>query len=766
MRQGTRSAVLLVSLSVLMLPAVAAPEAGLWRDVPGAPAVVPGGGAPLPGRYRLVALDEDLLAERLAAAPMEGTGEPGTTLDLPLPGGGFGRFRVEESPILAPALGARYPEIRTFAGRGIDDPAATLRADRSPAGFHAIVLSSAGTLYVDPLRGGAPGEHISYWKRDARSPREGAYPCPVEGEPVATEAAIEASSGKLLRTYRLAVAATGEYTAFHGGTVPLALAAVTTAINRVNAVYERDVAIRMELVADNDQILYTNPNTDPYTNNNGFVMLSQNQGNLDSVIGSANYDIGHVFSTGGGGIAGLGVACGSGKAQGVTGLPAPIGDPFYIDYVAHEMGHQWGAAHTFNGNAGSCSGNRSPSSAYEPGSASTIMGYAGICGSQDLQDHSDDYFHVRSFDQIVIYTVDGTGNSCAAQTVTGNLPPVVDAGPDHVIPLGTPFVLCGSAVDVEDQAALTYAWEQYNLGPAGPPGAPSGDAPIFRSFLPTSSPCRTFPQLSDLQENVQTIGELLPSYGRTLTFRLTVRDNRPGGGGADHDTADVVVDAGSGPFQVTAPNTATAWVSGTDELVTWDVANTDLPPVDCPTVDILLSTDRGASFPEVLAADTPNDGSETVTVPGVTTDLARVRVACSDGIFFDISDEDFAVGEPPPPPAGAVPDGMFIPGAQLLVEPAGGGDITLSWGSSCRGDDGDYAIYEGALGDFTSHTPRTCSTGDVLTETLTPASGSAYYLVVPRSASREGGYGFDGDGLSRPPSPAACAPQLVGVCDL
>jgi hypothetical protein len=749
-----------------MLPAVAAPEAGLWRDVPGAPAVVPGGGAPLPGRYRLVALDEDLLAERLAAAPMEGTGEPGTTLDLPLPGGGFGRFRVEESPILAPALGARYPEIRTFAGRGIDDPAATLRADRSPAGFHAIVLSSAGTLYVDPLRGGAPGEHISYWKRDARSPREGAYPCPVEGEPVATEAAIEASSGKLLRTYRLAVAATGEYTAFHGGTVPLALAAVTTAINRVNAVYERDVAIRMELVADNDQILYTNPNTDPYTNNNGFVMLSQNQGNLDSVIGSANYDIGHVFSTGGGGIAGLGVACGSGKAQGVTGLPAPIGDPFYIDYVAHEMGHQWGAAHTFNGNAGSCSGNRSPSSAYEPGSASTIMGYAGICGSQDLQDHSDDYFHVRSFDQIVIYTVDGTGNSCAAQTVTGNLPPVVDAGPDHVIPLGTPFVLCGSAVDVEDQAALTYAWEQYNLGPAGPPGAPSGDAPIFRSFLPTSSPCRTFPQLSDLQENVQTIGELLPSYGRTLTFRLTVRDNRPGGGGADHDTADVVVDAGSGPFQVTAPNTATAWVSGTDELVTWDVANTDLPPVDCPTVDILLSTDRGASFPEVLAADTPNDGSETVTVPGVTTDLARVRVACSDGIFFDISDEDFAVGEPPPPPAGAVPDGMFIPGAQLLVEPAGGGDITLSWGSSCRGDDGDYAIYEGALGDFTSHTPRTCSTGDVLTETLTPASGSAYYLVVPRSASREGGYGFDGDGLSRPPSPAACAPQLVGVCDL
>lgn len=766
MRQGTRSVVLLISLSMVLIPAVAAPEAGLWRDIPGGPGIATPSGAPLPDRYRLVALDDDLMAERLAAAPMEGTGEPGTILELPLPGGGFGRFRVQESPILAPALGARYPEIRTFAGRGIDDPAATLRADRSPAGFHAIVLSSAGTLYVDPLRGGATGEHISYWKRDARSPREGTYPCPVKGEPVTAEAAIEASSGKLLRTYRLAVAATGEYTAYHGGTVPLGLAAVTTAVNRVNAVYERDVAIRMELVANNDQIIYSNPNTDPYTNNNGFVMLSQNQGNLDSVIGSANYDIGHVFSTGGGGIAGLGVACGSGKAQGVTGLPAPVGDPFYIDYVAHEMGHQWGAAHTFNGNEGACNGNRSASSAYEPGSASTIMGYAGICGSQDLQNHSDDYFHVRSFDQIVIYTVDGTGNGCAAQSVTGNLPPVVDAGPDHVIPLGTPFVLCGSAVDQEDQAALTYAWEQYNLGPAGSPGAPSGDAPIFRSFLPTSSPCRTFPQLSDLQENLQTIGEVLPSYGRTLTFRLTVRDNRPGGGGADHDTANVVVDGGSGPFRVTAPDTATSWVSGTDELVTWNVANTDAPPVDCPEVDILLSADRGVTFPEVLAAGTPNDGSETVTVPAVITDLARVQVACSDGIFFDISNVDFAVGEPAPPPAGSVPDGMFIPGTQLLVEPAAGGDITLSWGVSCRNDDGDYAIYEGNLGDFTSHAPRTCSTGDVLTETLTPAPGSTYYLVVPRSASREGGYGFDGEGLSRPPSPAACAPQLVGVCDL
>jgi len=559
------------------------------------------------------------------------------------------------------------------------------------------------------------------------------------------------------------VAATGEYTQYHGGTVSAGLAAVVTAMNRVNGIYEREVAIRMVLVANNDQIIYTDPASDPYSNFDGFAMLGQNQQTVDQVIGRNNYDIGHVFSTGGGGVAYLGVACERNfKAQGVTGLPAPTGDPFYVDYVAHEMGHQWGGNHSFNGNVGSCSGgNRNASTAYEPGSGSTIMAYAGICGSQNLQAHSDAYFHTISFDEIVAYSTAGGGDACAVTTSTGNAPPAVDPGPPHTIPLGTPFTLCGSATD-PDMDPLTYAWEQFNLGPAGSPSAPSGDAPIFRSFTPTTSPCRTFPRLADLQSNTMTIGEILPSYARTLTFRLTARDNQAGGGGVDYAQVDVAVDGGSGPFRVTSPNSAVTWKVGENHDVTWDVAGTDLPPVDCPLVDVLLSGDSGATFPTVLAAGTANDGIEPITVPFPVTMNGRIMVQCADNVFFDMSDTDFQVQFALPDAAGRVPDGNLQPGAPLTVEEAGGGDITLSWSASCGSADTDFAIYEGAIGDFTSHTGVLCSTGGQTTQTLTPGGSSTYYLVVPRNTIYEGSYGFDSAGGERPAAlTGTCATQFI-----
>ena len=631
---------------------------GLWRDADEAAIDSTQERLIVPLRYRTVAVDESALELVLAAAPLEGSAQSlsiETIMTLPLPAGGCGRFRVVESPIMAPELAARYPGIKTYRAEGIDDAAASARLDRTPQGFHGMILAPGGTVYIDPYARGNTAQYVVYDKRDYAAEPPADWVCRfgelssnrgrdlTRPEPGSAGRSL-VPSGSELRTYRTAVAATGEYTEFHSLGPPTKAEgqeAIVTAMNRVNGLYERDVSLRMILVANNDDVVYTDPSSDPYLNNNGSFMLNQNQTNLDNVIGSANYDIGHVFSTGGGGIASLGVPCIDGaKARGVTGLPSPVGDPFWVDYVAHEMGHQWGANHTFNGDAGACSGgNRNASTAYEPGSGTTIMAYAGICGSQNIQPNSDDHFHGISIDEIIAYSTTSDGDPCATTTANGNTPPTVDAGPDYTIPRNTPFELCGTATD-PNHAGLTYGWEEFDLGPAGAPNSPVGDAPIFRSFTPETDGCRLFPQLSDLLTNTQTLGEILPSYARNMNFRLTVRDNRAGGGGVDSDAAVISVDGSSGPFLVTSPNTAVSWTGDDSETVSWDAAGTN---GFCATVDIRFSSDGGVTFPTTVVAATPNDGTQSIVVPNVDTSTARLEVRCSTSVFFDLSDVDFTV---------------------------------------------------------------------------------------------------------------------------
>ncbi len=669
----------------------------------------------VPTAYRTVRLDKGALVQALAAAPMEFTGDRSRNpiIYLPMPDGTPARFRFEESPVIEPGLAAKYPGLKTYRAQGIDDPSATCRFDWLPTGFHAIILSAAGTVLIDPYAQGDTSNYITYLKRDAANTAEpfecnfvdpGLPPLPPKG---VTAPAV--TSGTQLRTYRLALASTNEYTVAVGNnTIAGALAAEVLIMNRVNGVYERDLAIHMNMIANNDLITYAGDNTscggactsanDPYTNNNGSTMLGQNQTTLNNVIGSANYDIGHVFSTGGGGVAQLGVSCGSSKAQGVTGLSNPVGDAFAIDYVAHEMGHQWGALHTFNGTVSNCGGgNRSASAAYEPGSGITIMAYAGICGNQNLSDHSIDTFHVKSLEQIVAYSQTGNGNSCATITATGNTAPTVTGPGNFTIPKGTPFSLTASASDPNNDS-ITYDWEEYDLG-ASTTAVPNTDAdgqarPILRPYLPATSGTRSFPSLQYILNNANVpppttngflTGELLPAISRNMTFQIVARDNRAGGGGISTATSVVTIDGTATPFAVTAPNTAVSIPAASNYNVTWNASG------PAASVKISLSTDGGNTFPTVLAASTPNDGSELVFIPNGPTTTARIKIEAVNNIYFDISDTDFSI-------TGAAPLALLSAVSRKTHGVAGDFDVPLPLsgtpGVECRtgGGSGDYTL--------------------------------------------------------------------------
>ena len=612
----------------------------------------------IPQHYRTVTLNTGKLTSFFKTIPAEFTEaakKNKAIITLPMPDGSFTRFRLVQTSMMEPGLASQFPGIKTYGGQGIDDPYATIKIDWSERGFHAMILSPAGgSVYIDPFAQNTVINYISYYKKDLQPKK----PFIENGQPVnenvlkktLTAARPEGAQciGGTLRTYRLAVACTGEYAVAVGGasvTVAQALAAIVTTINRVNGIYENELDIRLILVNNNNKIIFTDSTKDPFTgNNNANILINESQTVIDKGIGQNNYDVGHTVSTESGGLAEVGVVCRNGsKASGITGTNPPSGDPFDVDYVSHEIGHEFGAVHTFNAATGSCNGNEDVTANAEPGSGSTIMAYAGICDpSNDLQPNSDPQFHALSFDRITDYINSGAGSSCAVKIATGNTPPVVNAGGDYTIPKSTPFVLTGSATDI-DKDSLTYSWEEINTGgPFGEWNAPQGDAPLFRSFPPVKSPVRYFPKISDILNNTTTIGELLPTYPRTLQFRLTARDNHAGSGGICYGEMSVVVNGKAGPFKVIKPDTA-AWDAGTFKIVTWDVANTNTAPVNCANVSVELSVDGGLTFPVTLLASTPNDGFEEIAVPENITALARIRVKAVNNIFFDISDKNFKI---------------------------------------------------------------------------------------------------------------------------
>lgn len=895
-------------------------------------------------------LDEPRIADVLDEAPADDPPSAATDpapIALPAPDGSTQRFALTSVEVMAPELAAEHPEIQTYAGQGIDDPASTVRITQSSLGFQASVRGGEiGAWYIDPVYHRDQSLYSSYFGRDLVNRHgplreaEGALPASTRHAAARqTDSASRASVGSTLRTYRLALISDPGYATYFGAAG--VTAAKVALINRVDQVYEDELAIRMVLIAANDDLnlnTYADaiaPNgpcgADPcYTRAEATSCsgstLDQTRTVAGRIVGAENFDIGHItLGQDGGGIASLGVVGRSAKAQGCTGIPEPEGDFYAVDYVSHEMGHQFAGDHTFNGNQVNCGGgNRNGGTSVEPGSGSSIMAYAGICGQDNLQPHSDPYFSQRSFAEVTSFvasskaavsevqvaslrhfgggneiqvgtfgpgflpattsafriqiganttaliggpsgsaftntgianavnailgpgavtvsgasstsgtfkatfaggadvtnmqitgltdcsgcfgsieefrhggasdsfdlsynggptvtitrdanynvaglnlalvqvlplgttatatgiggaasvdeggfevnfagagspsklTVDnftpgasgfvnridagGPARNMGAQSATGNHAPTVSAPAAYTIPYRTPFTLTGSGTD-QDSDPLTYMWEQNDNGSTATklvsPNKLSG--PLFRQFgtrldesiydehaydspgenHTTTDPSRTFPDLAQILANntnaetgdcpgapapdplasgngtnvpnklADCYSEFLPKPGYTkpMHFRLTARDSNVGGGGVASDDTTVSLAPSTGPFLLTSPNAAISWQPGTNQAVTWDVADTNGNPINAAKVKISLSTDGGLTYPTVLAASTANDGSARVTVPNVSTTSARIKVEAVGNVFFDLSNADFRIAAGPAPVTNNAPGG-------------------------------------------------------------------------------------------------------------
>ncbi|WP_395043440.1 reprolysin-like metallopeptidase [Flavobacterium sp.] len=569
-------------------------------------------------------------------------------LSFPNADGQMEQFSIYENSNMDPSLAARYPEIKSYIGIGIDNKTLTAYFSISPLGFKSMVLGAdRSAVFIEPFSQDL--QTYSVYKKSDKKETFTPFECGVindiknEVDPSVLRPNADDST---LRTFRLAMSVTGEYTTYFGGTKAQALAAINASMTRVNGVFEKDFGVRMVLIANNDLVIYTNASTDPYSaaaTGSGGAWNAELQNALTSVIGEANYDVGHLFgASGGGGNAGcIGCVCVNGqKGSGFTspGDGIPSGDNFDIDYVAHELGHQFGANHTFT------TGNEGTGAHMEPGSGSTIMGYAGIT-TLDVQPHSDAYFHAFSIQQV---TNNIKTKTCQTNTATGNSIPVVNAGLDYTVPKSTPYLLTGVATDANGDV-LTYNWEQFNSQTTtAAPSATKTSGVNFRSYNSSTSPSRSFPRLQSVLTGATTTAgteitvEALSSVARTLNFRLTVRDNRAGGSANNSDDMIVTVNATAGPFSVSVPNTAVSYVGGSSQTVTWNVAGTTANGVNCANVDILISTNAGTSWSTLLAA-TPNDGTQAVSIPNTPGTTNRIMVRGTNHIFYDISNTNFTI---------------------------------------------------------------------------------------------------------------------------
>ncbi|MBW1658335.1 zinc-dependent metalloprotease [Flavobacterium quisquiliarum] len=607
-------------------------------------------------------LNADLLHAKLSPTTSKFVTNAEIEITIPNTDGTLERFLVWESSNFDPELQAKYPEIRAYKGRGIDDKSAVIYFSVAPIGMQTMVFrGDKPTEYIEQ-NPDSKSEYVLF-KSTVNADSEMRLECKtantISENKTSSTTARTASNAKQLKTLRLALSCTGEYAAYFGGTKAGALTGMNATLTRVNGIFDRDLSVQLVLIANNDAVVYTNASTDPYSiaadgAKDGGTWGQEVQTTLTNVIGNANYDIGHLFgASGGGGNAHcIGCVCvdptssepyGKGSAFTSPKDRRPEGDTFDIDFVAHEMGHQLGASHTFSYAL------EGLGTSYEPGSGSTIMGYAGITNF-DVQNNSDDYFSYASINQIQNNLAT---KSCPVSTPITNNPPIIDAGPDYTIPISTPFVLKGTGSDPEG-STITYTWEQYDnaTNTSGEnsktyPTKPNG--PMFRSLPPTTSPVRYMPAFSSVLNNaLTTTWESVSSIAKTMNFTLTGRDNatQPGTAQTSTDAMVVTVSASAGPFAITSQNAGNvAWAKGSVQTITWSVNNTNTLQ-GSSNVNIKLSTDGGATFPITLASNTPNDGSETILVPSEITESTNCRLLIEPvgNIYYAVNTSTFAIG--------------------------------------------------------------------------------------------------------------------------
>lgn len=686
---------------------------------------------------KIYSLDIDGLKNALAKAPKRlAVGEKSEIIiSFPNSDGKLEHFKVRENSNFDPQLAAKYPDIKSYVGEGMGDSNSTVYFSISPLGLSSMeIYGDKSAVFIEPYTKDL-STYVVYRKSDKKDDLN-KFECTVidvaqKGISSTDNLAARPNADDAkLRTFRLALSSTGEYTAYFGGTKANALAAMNNTMTRVNGVFEKDFSARMVLIANNDAVIYTSASTDPYSAASGMSSWnSQLQSTLTSVIGEANYDVGHLFgASGGGGNAGcIGCVCVNGsKGSGYTS-PAdaiPSGDNFDIDYVAHELGHQFGGNHTFS------MSNEGTGVNMEPGSGSTIMGYAGIT-SQDIQAHSDSFFHAVSIQQI---TDNIKAKTCPTSTSTGNSVPTANAGADYTIPKGTPFMLTGAGTDANGDA-LTYIWEQMNNASSSQTGASSAASaakatgPTFRSWTPQTTPTRYFPRMASVLTGATTTAgseitvEALSNVARIYNFRFTVRDNRAGGSGNNSDDAVITVNGTAGPFNVSSQNTATTYSGGTSQTITWNVAGTTANGVNAANVDILWSTDSGNTWTTLLSG-TPNDGSQAVVIPNSSTTTGRIMVKGSNHIFFDVNNANITVN------AGSGTSDTTPPTAPTLAASGTTSTSTnLSWsGATDNVAVTGYDVYQGA-----SLVGSTTSTSYTVTS-LTPSTTYSFTVKAKDAA--------------------------------